>query len=171
MACQNSAEGGKAFFYGTLMVPAVLHRVCPGSTFTIPIPPNTHLLRATPAILPKHRRHRVKHADYPAVVPATSSTVRGTFVSGLTTQDLARLDLFEGSEYSREAVKVKLLKAVGDESGERNVEGEEVDAETYIWIAGQDSLQDGEWDFTEFQKEKLRYWVGEEGEGEYAGKW
>lgn len=77
--------------------------------------------------------------------------------------------MFEGDEYSREKVKVKVLKEVGNESGEGNIEGEEVEAETYIWIAGEERLEDSEWDFAEFQKEKMRYWVGAEGVGEYAG--
>lgn len=78
--------------------------------------------------------------------------------------------MFEGDEYSREKVKVKVLKEVGNERGEGNIEGEEVEAETYIWIAGEERLEDSEWDFAEFQKEKMRYWVGAEGVGEYAGR-
>ncbi|KAK5119892.1 hypothetical protein LTR85_007218 [Meristemomyces frigidus] len=157
-----------AFFYGTLMAPQVLHRVCHGSSD----PDNPifamHQLKTYSAILHDHKRHRVKMADYPAVLPAQGSTVRGTYVTGLTDMDISRLDVFEGSEYSREKVKVRILTQIGDGSGEGNVEGEEVDAETYIWTADPEELDAKEWDFAEFQREKMRFWVGAEGAGEYA---
>lgn len=164
-------ESHSAFFYGTLMAPQVLHRVCHGSMDpTNPIYA-THNLRTQPAVLHGHRRHRVKGADYPAVLPHPVSTVRGTYVTGLTDADLWRLDIFEGDEYRREAVTVRVLTTVGDDTtGEGNVEGEAVQAETYIWIAGKDRLEESEWDFAEFQREKMRYWVGAEAEGEYAGR-
>ncbi|KJX99546.1 disease resistance protein Aig2 [Zymoseptoria brevis] len=157
-----------AFFYGTLMAPEVLHRVCHGSMSpTNPIY-TTHNLKIKPAILHNHRRHRVKTADYPAIIPRPGSSVRGNIVTGLTDQDIFRLDVFEGDEYERVKVRATLLSKVGDEQGEGNVEGEEVEVETYVWKAGEQELEDEEWDFKEFQREKMRFWVGREGEGEYA---
>jgi gamma-glutamylcyclotransferase (GGCT)/AIG2-like uncharacterized protein YtfP len=151
-----------AFFYGTLMAPQVLHRVCHGSLF------NSihahHNFKTTPAILPGHRRHRVKNADYPAVLPNSESTVRGTCVSGLTDADVWRLDLFEGDEYKRVKVRCRLLVDGKDEGGE------EVEVETYVWIAGEERLEAKEWDFEEFRREKLKFWAGEEGQGEFAGE-
>jgi hypothetical protein len=41
----------------------------------------------------------------------------------------------------------------------RSAEGE-VRAETYIWIAGEDKLAKGEWNFEEFVREKLGRWTG-----------
>lgn len=41
-----------------------------------------------------------------------------------------------------------------------NVEAEEVDAETYIWVAGAHRLEAEEWDFAEFVREKMGRWVG-----------
>ena len=163
-------DNRSAFFYGTLMAPQVLHRVCHGS-----MDPNnpiyqSHKLKIQPAILHNYRRHRVKHADYPAILPVEGSTVRGTFVTGLTAADIWRLDIFEGDEYRRVEVKPKLLTKVGSESGEGNEEGEEVEAETYVWISPPSRLEEREWDFAEFQREKLKYWAGQDGEGEYAGK-
>lgn len=146
------------------MAPKVLHRVCHGSTSpTNPIYA-THALKTTPAILYGHRRHRVKHADYPAILSHPTSTVRGTFVTGLTDADIWRLDIFEGSEYSRQEVQVRLLGDDGEETEDV------VEAETYIWIAGEEQLEDAEWDFEEFKREKMKFWVGSEGEGEYAGR-
>ena len=161
-----------AFFYGTLMAPQVLHRVCHGSTS----PDNpiyaAHQLKTYPAILHDFRRHRVRRADYPAILPVNGATVRGTYVTGLTDADIWRLDIFEGSEYRRDKVKARLLVKEGsdDASGEGNEEGEEVNAETYVWIAPASDLDDQEWDFAEFQRDKMRFWVGSEGAGEYAGR-
>lgn len=170
-------SGRSAFFYGTLMAPPVLHRVCHGSMSPDNPIYTTSNLTTSPAILHSFRRHRVKHADYPAILPTSdSSTVRGTYVTGLTDNDIWRLDIFEGSEYERREVRVKLLTEVGDAvTGEGNVEGEEVGCETYVWISGANRLEEREWDFGEFQREKMRYWVGgggadEEVREDIAGK-
>jgi len=151
-----------AFFYGTLMAPAVLHRVCHGPrnpTFTS----QSTYLSTRPAILHDHRRHRVGGADYPAIVPSPTSTVRGTLVTGLTAGDIHRLDIFEGSEYRRSQVKVRLLETEGDfTTGSGNIESvDETEAETYIWIASKDELDDAEWDFGHFMREKVGAWSGQ----------
>ncbi|RMZ68179.1 disease resistance Aig2 [Pyrenophora seminiperda CCB06] len=104
------------------MAPPVLHRVIYG-TPTPPTPP-THpspsLLLIRPALLPFHKRHKVLAADYPAIIPSPSSTVRGTLVTGLTDADIWRLDLFEGSEYERRRVGVRVLVAQGGRGGEED---------------------------------------------------
>ncbi|KAF1962498.1 hypothetical protein CC80DRAFT_487943 [Byssothecium circinans] len=167
-----------AFFYGTLMAPPVLHRVIWG-TSTPPTPTHASLLRIRPAILHAHQRHKVRHADYPAILPSTpTSSVRGTLVQGLTDGDIWRLDIFEGSEYQRQKVKVRVLEQKDGERGgggdaggigdlhqreEDNVEGEEVEAETYVWISGADALEASEWDFSEFVRDKMKRWTGEDG--------
>lgn len=165
-----ATEGRTAFFYGTLMAPQVLHRVCHGSSDPDNPLFKTHNLKTYPAILHDHQRHRVKGADYPAIIPCKGSTVRGTYVTGLTDADIWRLDIFEGPEYSRQDVKPCKLTQVGNQEGKGNVEGDEVKAETYIWSSDPNDLEDSEWDFAEFQREKMRFWVGAEGAGEYAGR-
>lgn len=162
-----------AFFYGTLMAPAVLKRVTSHDPASKSAPLLSH-----PALLPGHRRHRVKGADYPAVVPLhgamtdtnKQASVRGTVVQGLTREDMWRLDLFEGDEYARRKVRVTvdmdvpvresapidtLRQAREDGEGKQ----EELEAETYIWIAGQHRLEDTEWDFDEFVREKMWRWA------------
>ena len=160
------------------MAPQVLHRVCYGRPD--PEPWQKALLTIKPALLHDYSRHKVEGCDYPAIIPvlastdnkpSTSNAVRGTLVTGLTDGDIWRLDLFEGSQYERKKVKARLLKKVGDESGKGNVEGEEVEAETYVWTAGKDELEEGEWDFGTFKREKLWMWAGSSARGEeYAGK-
>lgn len=158
-----------AFFYGTLMAPQVLHRVCHG-TANPSAAALAARLKTQPAVLHGYRRHRVLHADYPAILPERGSAVRGTLVRGLTDGDIWRLDIFEGDEYERKSVRARVLETVGDEKGDGNVEGAELEAETYVWIAGADQLEDREWDFAEFQVEKMGRWVGRQGQAEYAGE-
>lgn len=67
-------------------------------------------------------------------------------------------------------VKPRILTTVGDAAGKGNVEGEEVEAETYIWQSDLEDLEDAAWDFAEFQREKLSRWASVDGEEEYAGK-
>jgi len=172
-----------AFFYGTLMAPQVLSRVTGHSLTSLTI---------RPAILPDYRRHRVRQADYPALLPQSGSTVRGTLVSGLTDNDMFRLDRFEGDEYARRPVRARILPAEkgqsaseagsaetvlsvdagveapkdGQKNGYQSEDnlGEEVACETYVWNAPESSLEDAEWDFDEFVREKLWRWAGSDNE-------
>lgn len=165
------------------MAPSVLTRVIgpdpvPFSTNSRPQPPTFR-----PGLLLEHRRHRVKRADYPAVRPCTASSVRGTLVDGLTDVDLRRLDIFEGQEYQRQDVRVKLLPDNVEDGGgvaeplayggvmptapptggkaELDADGVEwADTQTYIWVASINDLEEGEWDFDQFRREKLHLWAG-----------
>ena len=108
--------------------------------------------------------------------------VRGTVVEGLTDKQIWRLDLFEGEQYRRVMVKVRccllrVVRGVDGDGGEGRGDGEddddddddEVEAETYVWEdQGGKGLEEGEWDFEEFRREKMRRWVG--GKEEYAGE-
>jgi hypothetical protein len=69
-----------------------------------------------------------------------------------------RLDIFEGDEYARKKVKVRLLDVKHGDEGE---EEDEIETETYLWIAGDHLLEEGEWDFAHFQKEKMHRWVSD----------
>lgn len=147
------------------MAPKVLRRVCHG--------PHAHesatstVITVRPALLKSHRRHRVLGAEYPAIVPHESSTVRGTLVEGLTDGDIWRLDIFEGDEYERKKVSVRVITSEEQGTGGEPSEGQlgnEIEAESYIWIAGEHQLEDEEWDFDEFMREKMVYWAGEQGE-------
>ncbi|KAJ5512207.1 hypothetical protein N7463_001759 [Penicillium fimorum] len=182
------------FFYGTLMAPQILHKVIHGQAN--PEPWQKAMLRFQPAILHGYRRHRVQDADYPGIVavretkteaekssaPKTSPgpSVMGTLVSGLTDADIYRLDRFEGSDYEKKQVTVRILRdtrgdnkhageGVSDENQLREMldatstegdEGEEVSAVTYVYTAGKDMLEDAEWDFESFKRDKMAWWVG-----------
>ncbi|RYP29891.1 hypothetical protein DL767_006490 [Monosporascus sp. MG133] len=104
---------------------------------------------------------RVEHADYPGITPDPDHEVRGTYVTGLTDANMAKLDQFEGSEYERRTVKVRLLTKAGNDKGEGNVEGEEVECEAYVFMSPQ-YLEDREWDFEEFRTQKMKKWTRED---------
>lgn len=38
-------------------------------------------------------------------------------------------------------------------------EGDEVEAMTYVWVGGREELEDREWDFETFKRERMRWWV------------
>lgn len=166
------------------MSPEVLHSV-------INRPSNSSNLIITPAILPSYVRHRVKDASYPAIVssPSPEHSVHGTLVKGLTDADIHLLDVFEGDEYERRNVRVLISNAVvssvkdeshggegvddvrreassavaGGVTGEEKQEQQHIEAETYVWIAGEDQLEKQEWDFEHFVKQNMAHFLADEG--------
>ncbi|KUI71238.1 Protein AIG2 [Cytospora mali] len=111
-----------------------------------------------PALLHGYCRRRVRSAAYPGMTEEAGHSVRGAVVTGLTKDNLERLDYFEGSSYDRRVVRPKLLTQVGNDKGEGNVEGEQVITESYIFL-DEKSLEDKEWDFQEFRRDKLKQWT------------
>ena len=157
------------------MAPPVLYRVIYGTTS--PEPWQQSLTTVRPALLQSYSRHKVRHADYPAIVPHESGSdanpnqpspsVRGTLVTGLLDEDLRRLDIFEGSQYERLRVRVKALKGqkIGlhdpvDEARLNDFVESEEEAETYVWKDPRSQLEEKEWDFEEFRREKMWAWIG-----------
>ena len=145
------------------MSPAILHRVIFGDPH--PPPALKERLSIRPAHLQGFRRHRVRGADFPAIIPhpetAKSDGVRGTIVTGLNKANVAHLDVFEGDMYERQFVKVSVLGGHG--------KGETVEVETYVWCLGEKRLEPTEWNFEEFMREKASSWIGVERE-DYEGE-
>jgi len=150
-----------------------------------------------PALLHGFRRHRVRGRDYPGIVPVSNSnnnatgtssdkimmtttnasvqegaSVLGSLVSGLTDGDVRRLDQFEGSQYEKCQVRVRVLRSIASSSQEEGLkdalnaaqthvseEGEEIEATAYVWISGREWLEDAEWDFETFKRDKMKWWV------------
>lgn len=154
------------------MVPDVFFSVCFGTKN--PAPPIQALYTFTPAILHGYCRRRVRGADYPGIIEDAARTVFGTYVTGLTRANMQRLDYFEGGQYERRTVVVKLLEKVGDVKGEGNVEGEERRANVYVFLE-ESELEEREWDLEEFRREKMRYWtrggIAFDGELSIAATW
>ena len=138
------------------MVPAVFYSVCYG---TKDVPEAIQKLHTfTPAILHGYCRRRVRYADYPGVTEDKDHKTFGIFTTGLTRANLERLDYFEGGDYERRTVSVRLLDEIGDIQGHGQVEGEERSAGVYVYLKEQD-LEDREWDLEEFRREKLQSWT------------
>ncbi|KAI0457850.1 AIG2-like family-domain-containing protein [Xylaria acuta] len=142
------------------MAPEVFFTVCYRfSTDDVAVLRSLHQFQ--PAILHGHCRRRVKFADYPGITPDPDHEVRGMYVTGLTSANMYHLDQFEGSEYERKTVKARLLSKIGDDKGNGNVEGKEVECEVYIFNAPA-KLEDREWDFQEFRTQKMKNWTRED---------
>lgn len=75
-----------------------------------------------PAVLPGYRRFAVPGVAYPGIVAAPGQEVAGLLYRDVAPDDLARLDLFEGAEYRRDALPVTLA------------DGSVLVAETYVWL-------------------------------------
>jgi len=134
------------------MAPEIFYSVCYGTK----TPPEAirKLHTFTPAILHDHCRHRVKSADYPAVVPEKGHSVKGIYATGLTDANLDKLDYFEGSEYERVTAQVEL---------QHSSDGTEAvpafkDASVYIFLR-LEQLEQREWDFEEFRRDKMALWT------------
>ncbi|KDR76275.1 hypothetical protein GALMADRAFT_67824 [Galerina marginata CBS 339.88] len=169
-----------AFFYGTLMHPKILKAV---------IQNDGEHLKLCSALLLDYTRHEVKESDYPGIIPINKGlkilkrtlsrdegSVRGTLVTGLTTQDMHYLDSFEGSEYIREKVEVHPLgpfSEVSTHSIDENALVPEhppplpdssnllhaIEAETYVYI-NEDNLNAELWSFDDFVKNNAWKWYG-----------
>ncbi len=115
------------FAYGTLMCPEIMQRV----TGVLP--------EALPARLDGYRRGPLAGVDYPAIFPRREAGVEGLLYLDLPPWVWPRLDLFEGTTYSRRTVEVTL----GD--------GTNRTAEAYVLNPEYlDRLLEAEWSFTEF---------------------
>lgn len=150
----------------------------------------THL-EICPAVLKEFTRHKVKEEEYPGVVPVTQSqekllhgrklsqedtSVRGTLVTGLTAKDIRLLDFFEGTEYSRDPVKVyplgplasisthlrefkDLVPAKPPPLPQESELAAAIDADTYVFLE-LDKLEAEPWDFANFVEHNAWKWYG-----------
>ncbi|KAF9881073.1 AIG2-like family protein [Colletotrichum karsti] len=140
-----------AFFYGTLMEPSVFFTVTQGNGK--PVQVIKDLYTFTPAVLNDHTRHRVNYADYPGMIPEKGGSVLGVYATGLTDANVSKLDFFEGPEYSKKVVTVKVRGEDGKE--------EDKQATAYIYKFP-DNLERVEWSFEEFRRDKLHAWTRED---------
>lgn len=109
------------FAYGTLMWPDILEDVVGRN------------VDGCPAVLENVRRLRVKNEVYPSLVSCEGGEVSGVLYCGLSEQDIAALDRFEGPEYDRRNVQVE-------------IGGAPMEAETYFTSEkGLDLLEETEW--------------------------
>lgn len=84
------------FTYGSLMFPEVWQRVVRGN------------YRSAAAHLDGHARYRIEEATYPGMIVQAASGVDGKVYFDVSLPDVAALDLFEGDDYRRNTVHVRL---------------------------------------------------------------
>lgn len=127
----------------------------------------TRHLTVRPAILKDHRRRYVRFCDYPAVTVHPGSEVAGSVVTGLTKGNLRALHQFEGREYDFLPISVNVLmdRTPGPPGpdGKPTYENEvwiEMDAMTYIYIGGENRIDDREWVFQTFMDQHISHWSG-----------
>lgn len=104
-------------------------------------------LSPLPAQLAGYTRHPVIGTDYPGIRPAEGESVSGMLYLDVPHDGLARLDQFEGDEYLRECVQVRLS------------DGRIESAWVYVFHPDQrERLAAGDWDFERFLAEgKARF--------------
>ncbi|CAN9434726.1 unnamed protein product [Alternaria alternata] len=89
---------------------------------------------------------------------------RAALLEGLTDGNIWRLDIFKSDECERIGVKVRAQKSKGraSDAEHRDVQGDEVSAQTYAWITREHRFECREWDFDHFVKEEISRGVGRE---------
>ncbi|KAF9956342.1 hypothetical protein BGZ70_009938 [Mortierella alpina] len=154
-----ATEPHPCFFYGSLMEPKVLNSVTrPG--------PEADLFTVR-ASIQGYIRYPYHNEPYPGMVASQDDheAVEGLLVFGHTMMDRFRLDQFEGSEYTRRLLPVKVLDPV---PGKYNVQGQYqrlsagdlVQAYVYVFTGPREHLDTSRpWDFEAFQREHLAIWM------------
>ena len=107
------------FTYGSLMWADIMARVCgrPWGDRAA-----HEVFDSDVAELFGHERRAIRGQDYPGLVPLEGQgppgiAVRGVLYRGLSPQEFARLDAFEGVEYERVLVRVHLLEPAAAGTG------------------------------------------------------
>ena len=118
------------FTYGSLMFPQIWQRVVRGS------------YRSAPATAHDFIRLALAGDTYPGMVGRAGEQVEGVLYFDVDAQDVAALDAFEGCEYERAEIAVKMSA------------GEIVIAGTYIFLARQ-RLSAVSWEPQAFQMSRF----------------
>ena len=118
------------FVYGSLMYDPVWGSVVQGAYQNLS------------AVAANHRRHAVIGETYPAMVPAAGHSVHGLLWLDVASEDIHRLDVFEGAEYTRSVIEVL------------GADGQTWQAHTYLWNRP-DQLPDADWSVAEFERTGL----------------
>jgi gamma-glutamylcyclotransferase (GGCT)/AIG2-like uncharacterized protein YtfP len=142
-APQQNMAPKPIFVYGTLCAKPLLAWVLTGDANRVD--------EITPLICPAEAQDLARYAlrgkDYPAAVLKEGSVTKGYLLQPATRSQRRKLDDFEGEIYRVETVAVKKL------------DGQQVQADVYIWD-GEEEGFDGEWDFGEFERERLEDFLG-----------
>ena len=122
------------FVYGTLLFPEITEKLTGKSFETLP------------AILKGYKMYCVKDCDYPAIINEEGAETKGKILLNIDDFDLKILSVYEGDEYEWRKIKVLCNDKLED-------------AITFVWSNGVDRLESRGWDFADFQKERLEYYL------------
>ena len=122
---------------------------------------------STTARLWGYARHPVKQQVYPAIIPASSSGNRQSFVDGMIWQGLSdselhAFDWFEDDDYERTRVPVELIPKTSTDTTNTKDEASQiiVEIDAYIWANPISELEvDQEWSFDAFCREHLDWYL------------
>jgi gamma-glutamylcyclotransferase (GGCT)/AIG2-like uncharacterized protein YtfP len=122
------------FVYGTLMSELIINKLT-GKTF-----------RWQPATLNGYKRFCVKDCDYPAILTDVYSVTKGLLIENLDDLSLDIISFYEGDEYEKKKVTV-------------SIDGKPEAALTFIWVKGEEYLENENWDFRRFENESLDHYL------------
>lgn len=118
------------FTYGSLMFAPIWRRVVRGD------------YRQAPATLAGHARFAIVGEAYPGMIAHPGASVAGVLYFDVDAKDVDALDAFEGADYSRRRVSVRLAS------------GEAAEANTYLYLLPQ-NLSESPWLPEEFQMRRF----------------
>lgn len=124
------------FVYGTLRSSEIVEKLT-GKTF-----------ETNDAVLEGYKMYCVKDCDYPAVISEKGAETKGKILLNVDEQAQKILSVFEGDEYVKRKVKVACNNKYED-------------AITFVWAKELYILENRDWDFEEFQKNRLKFYLVE----------
>ena len=142
MASNFGQDCQHVFVYGSLMYLPVWSQVVQG------------VYACENAVATGFQRYAVPNETYPGMVRDQAAQVQGIVWLNVQPHDLARLDAFEGAEYQRETIEVKL-----------NKDGSSMRAGAYLW---RDSslLSDALWSVATFERDGMHAFLNK-----HVGAW
>ncbi|WP_163325005.1 gamma-glutamylcyclotransferase family protein [Draconibacterium mangrovi] len=124
------------FVYGSLLFPEIAEGLC------------GEKLKSEEATLNGYSRFALKEADYPAIIKKNNSTVKGKVLLNLDENAIYLLTFYEGDDYGMAPVKVETSSGI-------------IDAIAFVWMAGNEFLEDFDWDEDQFESESLAFYRDE----------
>jgi gamma-glutamylcyclotransferase (GGCT)/AIG2-like uncharacterized protein YtfP len=126
----------KIFVYGTLLFKPVMEMVVKQN------------FKSRPACLYNYTRNCIKGRIYPGIVEQRHSKVDGLIYYGVTQTAIQRLDYFEGIEYQRKTLQVKVIS------------GELIFADTYVVSSEHiNDVEEKHWDADDFQRKYMSEYI------------
>nr|WP_321358653.1 gamma-glutamylcyclotransferase family protein [uncultured Draconibacterium sp.] len=121
------------FVYGSLLFPEIADGLC------------GQKLNSEDASLSGYARFALKGADYPAIIKKDNSTVEGKVLLNLDENAIYLLTFYEGDEYGMAPVKVETDSGI-------------INAVAFVWMAGNELLEDFDWSKEQFEAESLEFY-------------